>query len=422
MPASVEIATDESALAWLSRAHLGGAKRQAVYAIPPEISAKERKVISGANDGAATESLVLERKLHSKILVLGRGHRRLVYIGSGNFTHKAWCGDNHELGLAWVEDGDAAALWREIRQGLCCGDEDRLLTLAQHLGTNEPPADDDDYVVARGYPDFITGIVLSWLDDRVQFVVQTAPDGAIQLAQYGVTWERTAVTFTPSADGRAATSQFLDANLVRSLLIGGRNLRFVPAGDPGIAHFLPFRHDRALFDRRFEFVHPTADDWMSHCLGRDRDTRSVDPDESLPDDLAPPPVERAPDDRELNPVIRTQRYLSDFDDVEAEFRKRAEEWAACADPDPLAWQQRIGQPLVTFSRILERTIADPVDAAFRLGELQLLARELRGPDDGLRDLGEALLSAFRRRAVSANGSGRGIPGVDSYRRLVEGSI
>lgn len=422
VPECVEIATDESALTWLSRPHLGRASRQVVYAIPPEISAGERRLISGANDGAATEALALERRLHSKILILGRGRRRLVYIGSGNFTRKAWYGDNHELGVAWVEDGDAAVLWSEIRKGLCCSVDDHFQSLAQHLSMGDQPPDDDDYMVAEGYPDFITGIVLSWLDDQVQFIVHTMPDKALQLGMYRITWEKTVLVFTVSADGRTARSQFLDVARVRALVIGGRNLLFVSADNPGIEYFLPFRHDRDLFDRRFEFVHPTADDWMSHCLGRDRDTRSVDPDESLPDDWVRTTNERALDEREVNPIIRTQRYLSDFQEVEEEFRKRAADWAACANPSPLTWQQRIGQPLVTFSRILERTITDHVDATFRLGELKLLVSELCGPEDGLRELGETLLAAFHRRAAAASNAGLGIAGVDSYRRLVEGSL
>ena len=400
-----EIVTDESALSTLTRAHLGQDGRRAVFAIPPEVSKAERFLMSQANDGAATDALVLERKLHSKILIFGCGQRRLVYVGSGNFTRKAWCGPNHELGFAWIEDGDALSLWGDIRKSLCCDDVDRFGDLNSLPSPLEPSADEDDYVEARGYPDFITGIELSWRKDVVQFTVRTQTGRAADLARYRVVWSSMALIFDPTPGASEATSQRLSDQRVRAFLIGGRNLRFELVEDETVAHYLPFRHDRALFDRRFEFVHPTADDWMAHCLGRDVDRGSLDPDEQLPDDgpAATLPT-RAQDDRELNAVIRTQRYLSDFDDFETEFRRRSDEWAAAADPDPVAWELRIGQPLTTFARILERSVDDPVDRSFRLGELKLLVDELRGPLEGLRKLASEVLAALRRRpCTSASG-------------------
>ncbi len=423
VPRAVEVVTDESALPALSRAHLGQAGRQAVFAIPAEVSAGERKLISGANDGAATGALVIDRKLHAKILVLGCGPRRLVYIGSGNFTRKAWCGDNHELGVAWIEDGEASALWRDIRRGLCCDDADRLHDLALRPAPAVASTDDDDYVCERGYPDFVTGISLTWHDAVFRFTIDTAPAQAGELARHKVDWDKLPLTFTPSQDACSATSEPLRDDLVRARLIGGRNLRFEWAQDSAVAHFLPFRHDKTLFDRRFEFVHPTADDWMAHCLGRDVDKRSADPDENLPDDPPPPPplLQRALDDRASNAIIRTQRFLSDFDDVETEFRQRADDWAATSEPDPAAWELRIGQPLTTFARILERTVADTVDAAFRLGELKLLTRTLRGPEDGLKRLGAEVSGALARRHDPARADAPVVRGLAPYVRFVEGT-
>ena len=423
VPRVIEVVTDESALPSLSRAHLGRGGRQAVYAISPEVSPGERQLISGANDGAATDALVIERKLHSKLLILGCGSRRLFYIGSGNFTRKAWCGDNHELGVAWIEDGEAAAVWRDIRKGLCCDDVDRLPDLAHLPGPAALYADDDDYVSEHGYPDFVTGISLTWRNEVFQFTVHTANALAGELARYKVDWDKLPLAFTPSQDASSATSQPLRDELVRARLIGGRNLRFEWVEEINVAYFLPFRHDKTLFDRRFEFVHPTAEDWMSHCLGRDVDKRSADPDESLPDDPPkPPPLKRALEDRESNAIIRTQRFLSDFDDVEAEFRKRADDWAATVGPDPSAWEQRIGQPLTTFARILERTVEDTVDAAFRLGELKLFARTLRGPEDGLARLGAEVSAAVGRRHDPASTGRQAVRGLTPYLRFVEGTL
>ncbi|MDT1853188.1 hypothetical protein, partial [Acinetobacter baumannii] len=80
--------------------------RRGLHLIPKTIGHDELARIAAANDGAAVGNLNIVRKLHAKILVLcGEGQRHLVYIGSANFTNKAWNGDNHELGLAWVQSG-----------------------------------------------------------------------------------------------------------------------------------------------------------------------------------------------------------------------------------------------------------------------------------------------------------------------------
>ena len=419
-----QVATDEDALAALSRAHLGPGGLRAVFAISPEVSKAERRLISQANDGAATEALVLERKLHSKVWILGCGRRRLVYVGSGNFTRKAWCGDNHELGVAWIEEGEASSLWRDIRKGLCCGDADHFGDLASIPAPLELTDDEDDYVEERGYPDFVTDIELSWHEDVVRFTVRAQAQRAADLARYRVDWDGLALTFEPAPGASEAVSQPLGDQLVRARLIGGRNLRFELVEDGTVAHFLPFRHDRALFDRRFEFVHPTADDWMAHCLGRDIDRRSLDSDEHLPEDEpVVSPTTRALDDRASNAVIRTQQYLSDFDDVETEFRKRSDEWAAAAGSDPVAWELRVGQPLATFARILERTVDDPIDRSFRLGELKLLADELKGPPEGRRHLTIEVLAALRRPWSASPADDRAPPrGLDPYLRFVDGAL
>ncbi|MBK6851965.1 MAG: hypothetical protein IPG93_10170 [Burkholderiales bacterium] len=418
-----EVVTDEAALAALSRAHLGQGGRRAVFAILPEVSPAERRLISQANDGAATEALVLERKLHSKLWILGCGRRRLVYVGSGNFTRKAWCGDNHELGVAWIEDGEAASLWRDIRKDLCCGDADRFGDLAPMPGPLEFP-DDDDYVEERGYPDFVKDIELSWHEDVVRFTVRVQLERAADLARFRVDWAGLALTFEAVPGSSEALSQPLRDQLVRARLIGGRNLRFELVEDGTVVHFLPFRHDRALFDRRFEFVHLTADDWMAHCLGRDIDRGSLDPDEHLPEEEPViSPLTRALDDRASNAVIRTQRYLSDFNDVETEFHKRSDEWAAATGSDPVAWELRVGQPLATFARILERTVDDPIDRSFRLGELKLLADELKGPPEGRRQLTSEVLAALRRPRSASPAGDRALPrGLDPYLRFVDGAL
>ncbi len=74
------------------------------YRIPEETSDNEEKAIDEFH-GSAKPSLRkaknhLQRKLHAKVLLLlddsGKG---ALYIGSANFSTKAWCGQNFELGV-----------------------------------------------------------------------------------------------------------------------------------------------------------------------------------------------------------------------------------------------------------------------------------------------------------------------------------
>ncbi|UFS72651.1 hypothetical protein LPW11_10745 [Geomonas sp. RF6] len=48
--------------------------------------------------------MVITRNLHAKLLLLRRGKQAVAYLGSANFSGKAWLGDNRELGVAWIEE------------------------------------------------------------------------------------------------------------------------------------------------------------------------------------------------------------------------------------------------------------------------------------------------------------------------------
>jgi HKD family nuclease len=77
------------------------------FCIPTKISEAEIKAIDNFHDGARISlkksNKFFYRKLHSKvILLLDNSGKGLLYIGSANFTTKAWLGENFELGAAGV--------------------------------------------------------------------------------------------------------------------------------------------------------------------------------------------------------------------------------------------------------------------------------------------------------------------------------
>ncbi|MDM0022179.1 hypothetical protein [Variovorax saccharolyticus] len=371
---ALHVVTDQSCVEGLSQAHFPGPARLTLQAIAAEISAEEVKRIEAANEGASTRGRVLVRKLHAKVLVLLRGHEALVYVGSANFTCKAWNGDNRELGVAWkTRDKD---LVRKICHGLEVGTCD----LAGSLPPTAPPLplDDEDYADLPGYPDFVQSIVLEETgvgSDRFHFRVQG--DDLDALAGYVIYWGQVRLQF----DG--GRSNPLPAETLFARLLGGRNLAFQPLGHPDRLYFVPFRHADTLFAKREQHVHPSAEDWMAFQLGVG--TRRADGGGLLDDEEDGLPPREAPLDagREQNPVVRMQRYLSLFSSMEREFVTRHQRAMQLPDPQRSEqWRALVERPLQTLATVLTRQhkpSADPAqELSFKLGELVLLARHLPG--------------------------------------------
>ncbi|QOT76569.1 hypothetical protein [Cupriavidus basilensis] len=303
----LDVVTDETVSEYLCQRHFHGATSTRLFLIPKKISDQELARIAQANQSNDIADHAIGRKLHAKILILARGNDALVYLGSGNFTRKAWCGGNHELGVARPYRGNMDALLESLRRSLCAEAADRFKELPVSTPVATPPTDDDDdYVPLAGYPDFVQGIELREAEtsEEMAFFVKAAPDELDRLAAYEVIWGATVLRFD---DGR---SQPLERSLLARCLLGGRNLRFSLRADPSLFHYLPFRHSAQLFEQRERYVFPTAEDWMYHYLGADLPL-DRDPGEYMPGD--PPAVEEDPAAlahaaRDENPVIRMQGH------------------------------------------------------------------------------------------------------------------
>ena len=286
-----------------------------------------------------------------------------------------------------------------------CRPEDRFRELPDSSTALPDAADPEDIPKPDHYPDFVRRIELEQVEDgRFCFRFELDHHGLTAISAYQIDWAGLPLQVT---DDR---SQPFTEEETRTRLFSGRHLLFVWKASPDCSYPVPFRHAPSLFDARFEFVHPTPEDWMAHCLGRNRVRSGADTGgdmETLPDD-PPPPTSAI--GREDNPVIRMQRYLSDFALVEATYLSRAEQTTADR------WKDVIETPLRTFARILERgTQPRPTDLTFQLGELALLASRLKGPPAAKQALVQAILNA-----MPATDSSSADQGLTAYRRFCAG--
>ncbi|CAG9172482.1 hypothetical protein LMG23992_02247 [Cupriavidus laharis] len=381
--AAIDVITDSIVANYLCQRHFNGVGRRRLFLIPDQISDEERQHIAQANQTFDISDHVITRKLHAKILILMRGSDALVYLGSGNFTRKAWTGGNHELGFTRTMCADPDALLAQLQRNLGAAATDRYADLpAQHPAETPPDDDDDAYVDGAGYPDCVLGIELCASDDpeKMHFVIRTAEGRQEELSHYRILWGKFPLSV------KAGRSQPLQRAELASCLLGGRNLCFRPLSDPATVFYLPFRHSAALFEQRELFIYPRAEDWMLQQLGVER-MPDRDLGEYLPGDAPPAdedPALAAHAQREENPVIRMQRYLSLFASIEATFRKRANTCrkGPAAEIDQ-RWRDEITQPLAAFADVIaQEADGDGLtrDAIFKLGELALFTRRLMDID------------------------------------------
>lgn len=371
----LDVVTDEAVLVKLSRRHFDAIPRVSVFAIGKEILPSERTRIAAANAGVDLTGLMLTRKLHAKVLVLSRGEDSLVYIGSANFTQKAWTGDNHEMGIARVDKRSADQLLSSMEASLGFLAIDRFGELPDTPICSEDEPGEDEYQDLAAYPEFVLGIELveSDVPDKMQFQIAVAQDDHQKLEDYRVSWGPHEIRFF------GGCSQDLSQELLLSCLLGGRNLLFAWKKNLSTTFFLPFRHAPGLFAKRDRFVFPTAEDWMLHYLGVESQSWRQ-PDEFLPGDpamLEDDPARRMAAARNGNPVIRVQQYLNLFSRVEAEFTGRAKNVLGSPEAEQSQrWESQISNPLETFARVLLRSRLDE-EGLFKLGELILFVRDLR---------------------------------------------
>lgn len=362
----------------LSKKHYGTrAVNRVLYLIHPEISETERKRIQEFNNNVSIKDLAIERKLHAKILVLSVNDMSLVYMGSANFTNKAWNGDNHELGLAWLEKGDPKKLEEQILSCLQVLRTDAYHTLPEKSDPGLEEEDDDEgYTEESCYPEFLQSIVLKQAasGEAVQFEFQG--ENLENLPRYNIRWGR----LTLRVDG--ALSQELRTDEFLSRLMGGKNLAFEPKSSPGRTVYIPFIHSPELFQQRDLFIFPSSEEWLQYYLGYNR-SPVMNPGEFLPGEVDAISLESDAGtdvDRESNVVISMQHYLNLFSGVEKEFIARSVRINEVTDEGRAELvQKNLLAPLNTYARILERERGAGIRwlvYCFKMGELILFCRRL----------------------------------------------
>ena len=329
----LSVVTSEAAAKDLSRRHFGGVSRGELFLVPELVSEMERKSLASDSEGQgnALQGAEIRRKLHAKLLVLQGKSGAMVYLGSANFSTKAWLGANFELGFVRrVEAAD------HLRESILCGigarPEDRFAMLPETTPvTAVPPGDDEDYSEDGYFPGFVEMVSLQPGADpehfRFVFELVAAVNGADigTLNNYEISWG--SIRLQPDqADDLLILSQELPRREFRRLLVGGRNLCFRHHSRRDHAYYLPFQYHGELVAERESFVHPTSWDWMSYYLNPVAGTAGVGtPGEFVPgedSDDALPDSSLFAVEREKNPVIAMQAYLSSFSRVEREFAAR----------------------------------------------------------------------------------------------------
>lgn len=383
MLSGLDVITDAAVAQYLCKRHFEPIGHTRLRLIPQNISDSEQQSIAHANQAVDISARVIRRKLHAKVLILARGRDVLVYVGSANFTSKAWDGGNRELGFARFTKATPDALLDMLTHSLGAETADHFRNLSATEPAEYEPAGEDDYVEAKGYPDFVLGVTLraSEVKGTMFFELRTAADGESGILDYDITWGKESLAFT---SGRS--QDLLQAELSRCL-VGGRNLCFRRRADPERCYYLPFRHDASLFDHRELHVYQGADDWMLSYLGVEPPSDGDD-SERIPGDGGGDDGDSEADDavsanvllRHENPVIRMQQYLSLFSCIETEFLGRAQ--ACCkALPEEAGrrWRNEVIDPLMTFADLIVKEEAGrglTPDGIFKMGELALFCRRL----------------------------------------------
>lgn len=371
---SLELVTDECVLKNIGQAHWSGLKG-ALRVIPTDMDESERKEVL-ALSRKGNESLSLTRKLHAKILMLSNGKQSIVYMGSANFTCKAWLDQNQELGVAFVEENPQ--LFRTIAMQCLHVDVQKnwINTIPVNAPNENLTEDEEGYTDQTGYPEEIFGILLQADEpcQKVRFHFETQQSE--YLDNYRITWAGLRLTVENQF------SQWISGDEFRIRLLGGRNLAFYPKALIDKCYYLPFQYAGSLVDVREAMIHPTSLDWLNFYLNPDQNL-FCNEGEAMPgenngsDDHSDYSVFI---DRSENPVIAMQSYLNSFTRIERDFLSKASDIQKYLEPESQreTLKNQVIQPMLSLCRLLmNETQTQGTDSLFKLGELQIFLVRLQ---------------------------------------------
>lgn len=374
----LEIVTDAANQANLSRAHFGkhfAPDQSALRLIPEAISVDERARIE-RQGGKSTKDLVLDRALHAKVLLLATADGAgIAYLGSANFSRKAWLGDNRELGFI-ERIGNAPALCEVVLRALSVAPGNHFDELPD-LPPEDPPKPDPEEIVEDSlFPGFIDFVVLAPSSDSDSFRFTVHGTQLERIAEYDIHWADLRLTF---ADG---VSQDIPIGQFRNTLLGGRTLEFRHRQKADRSFWFPFQYAGEIIADRQALMHASSWDWLTFYLNPNGADEGDDPESTQWLDgrnAAAQPVAMLDVDREANCVIAMQRYLSLFSSVEGSFERRLAEAAKVDEPAARqrAIRSQVIEPLSGLATLLQREpVQQLADRLFKLGELGLFVESL----------------------------------------------
>lgn len=374
----LEVVTDAANQTSISRAHFGkhfAPEQSALRMIPEMISPEERTRIE-RQGGNSTKDLVLTRALHAKVLLLATADGAgIAYLGSANFSLKAWLGDNRELGF--IERIDNAPTLREVVfRALSVAPSNHFEELPALLPESPPKPDPEEIVEDSLFPEFIDFVVLapSSGSDCFRFTVHGTQ--LERIAEYHIHWADLRLTF---ADG---VSQDIPIGQFRNTLLGGRTLEFRHRQKADRSFWFPFQYAGEIIADRQALMHASSWDWLAFYLNPNGADEGDDPESTQWMDGpngATPPVAMLEVDRGANCVIAMQRYLSLFSSVEGSFERRLVESTMVEDPSARqrAIRNQVIEPLSGLATLLQREpVQQLTDRLFKLGELGLFVESL----------------------------------------------
>jgi hypothetical protein len=346
-----------------------------LHLIPETISSEERVRID-RQGGNSTKDLVLDRALHAKVLLLATSDGAgIAYLGSANFSRKAWLGDNRELGF--IERIDNAPALREVvLRALSVAPGNHFDELPD-LPPEAPPKPNPEEIVEDSlFPGFIDFVVLapSSGSDCFRFTVHGTQ--LERIAEYDIHWADLRLTF---ADG---VSQDIPIGQFRNTLLGGRTLEFRHRQEADRSFWFPFQYAGEIIADRQALIHASSWDWLAFYLNPNGADEGDDPESTQWMDGrngAAQPIAMLDVDREANCVIAMQRYLSLFSSVEGSFERRLAEAAKVDDPSARqrAIRSQVIDPLSGLATLLQREpVQKLADRLFKLGELGLFVESL----------------------------------------------
>lgn len=374
----LEIVTDAANQANLSRAHFGKhfAPNQSVLRLIPETISPDECARIERQGGNSTKDLVLDRALHAKVLMLATADGAgTAYLGSANFSRKAWLGDNRELG--YIERIDNAPALREVVMralSVATGNHfDRLPALPPESRVKQDP---EEVVEDSLFPGFIDFVVLAPSPGSECFRFTVHGTQLERIAEYDIQWADMRLTFTEGV------SQNIPIGLFRNTLLGGRTLEFRHRQKADRSFWFPFQYAGEIIADRQALMHASSWDWLVFYLNPNGADEGEDPESTQWLDSrngAALPVAMFDVDREANCVIAMQRYLSLFSSVEGSFERRLAESLKVDDPSARqrAIRSQVIDPLSGLATLLQREpVQQPADRLFKLGELGLFVESM----------------------------------------------